>query len=223
MNSFSKFVQEQEEKRRPWLFHPQIQKTRGKGRGHWGHKGRPGKVGGSVPNSEPQVKLHLLWDMEKRSPKAAAGVKEMVGRLPHKHQEIVSKWKLEAMRSGAGPEEADVAKKGSFMPFLVNPKTKTLSAMRGDWANKNPIIFHEMGHLIFDAEQKLSLSSWTKDLAGQMKGLVGRVHERKGQRLSQKRRLAEAFSDAYELYFSNRGKLPKDVLQFLDTVMEEAE
>jgi len=57
---FQKFMEQQERVRRPWLFLPQIQKKKGKGRGHWGHKGRPGRRGGSLPSGETAIQHEAL-------------------------------------------------------------------------------------------------------------------------------------------------------------------
>lgn len=49
---FQEFVGKQEQSRRPWLFLPKVEKTKTKGRGyHAPHRGRPGKVGGSLPRT----------------------------------------------------------------------------------------------------------------------------------------------------------------------------
>jgi len=196
---------------RPWIE---------KAKGHWGHRGRKGKRGGSAPSKGGlRVKLNLLYDMEKKSPKATEGLKEMVGNLPLKHQEIVSKWDFVGM-AASKDEEKDTAE-GQFLPLYVNPQDQTVNIMRGELVRRNPALYHELGHLVYDTEKNKSLKGWTPPMAKEMKAL-GRRH---GD-ISQSRMKAELFSDAYELYFSNRSEFESGFptsYAFFSKAMKEAE
>ena len=199
-----------------------VEKAKGKGRGHWGHKGRPGKRGGSLPSKGTAIAVEVVMGVKYNKARLKTDVESIRSLMDTYKEPVDTKVRVVEstegfLASGYYAEEGaigvDAAGKDVVAPQL------TLGEYHAVGPGVYDVFRHEYGHHIFD--------SLPRSKREEFNDLYGRPSRESGiwwdvdVSVLATRNNWEGFCESFAAYTSPKyrpGKLPKPLEDFMATI-----